>query len=102
MFKNGFGGCPRLEAVTVVHALVHNGRIEVQGPIPDSWEGHMVKIVPLTPDEPLPDIERRLAELHALGPMEFDPAEREIMARELEGMNQISLRAMNHVTGTTP
>jgi hypothetical protein len=40
-----------------------------------------VKIVPMTPDDPQPDLEERLAALQALGPMEFEPGERELAAR---------------------
>ena len=59
----------------MIEAIIHNGQIDVQTPIPEAWEGQMVKIVPLTPDDSLPDLDRRLAQLHALGPMEFDPDE---------------------------
>ena len=86
----------------MVHALIHNGQVEVQGPIPDTWEGQVVKIMPLTPDDPIPDLERRLADLHALGPVEIDPDERERVAAELRELNKISVAATSRLTGTTP
>jgi hypothetical protein len=49
-----------------------------------------VKIVPLTPDVPLPNLEERLAALHAMGPMEFDPGEREAIGTAMEEMDQVS------------
>ena len=85
----------------MIQAIIHNGHVEVQGPIPESWEGQTVKIVPLTPDDPLPDLDRRLAELHALGPMEFDPDERTLVACELEQLNKVSTIAMSRVAGNS-
>jgi hypothetical protein len=86
----------------VVHAVIHNGQVAIQEPIPDTWEGQVVKLVPLTPDDPMPDLERRLAELHGPGPMELDPEERERIAAELCELNKISVAAMNRLTETTP
>jgi hypothetical protein len=37
----------------------------------------LIHLPVLTPDDPLPDLEARLAALHRLGPAEFDPGERE-------------------------
>jgi hypothetical protein len=79
-----------LRTPIVIEAIIHNGQVEVQVPIPESWEGQTVKIVPLTPDDPLPDLDRRLEELHAMGPMEFDEDERRIVERELEELNRQS------------
>ena len=39
----------------MIRARVHKGRVEIQDPIPEEWEGQSVKILPLTPDDPLPD-----------------------------------------------
>jgi hypothetical protein len=83
----------------VIEAIIHNGQVEVQTPIPEAWEGQTVKIVPLTPDDPLPDLERRLAELHAMGPVEFDTDERRFVERELEELNRQSTAAMNRLAG---
>jgi hypothetical protein len=55
----------------MIRAAVRQGRLEIQDPIPEEWEGQSVKIVPLTPDDPQPDLEERLAALQALGPVEF-------------------------------
>jgi hypothetical protein len=52
----------------MLHARIHQGRVEVQDPIPKEWEGQPVKILPLTPDDPLPDLEERLAALEPLSP----------------------------------
>jgi hypothetical protein len=74
----------------LVHAIIQNGQIEVQEPIPDAWEGQMVKIVPLTPDDPIPDLEARLAALHALGPVELDADERARIDAELKALDEVS------------
>ena len=84
----------------MIHALVHNGQVEVQEPIPDSWEGQFVKIIPLTPDEPFPNLDERLARLHELGRMEYEPDERERIVAELEELNKLSTAAMDRITGS--
>jgi hypothetical protein len=61
----------------MIHARIHHGKVEVQEPILDEREGQVVKILPMTPDDPIPDLEEWLAALHAMGPMEYDPGERE-------------------------
>ena len=73
----------------MVHAIIQHGRVEVQGPIPSDWEGQTVKIVPLTPDDPLPDLDVRITQLHAMGPMEFEPGEREAISLALEEMDRL-------------
>jgi hypothetical protein len=77
----------------MIRARVHKGRVEPQDPIPDEWEGQTVKIVPLTPDDPMPDLEERLAALHALGPMEYDEGEQETIERCLTEQDQLSRAA---------
>ena len=47
----------------MIRARVHLGRVEIQEPIPEEWEGQFVKILPMTPDDPQPDLEERLAAL---------------------------------------
>ena len=74
----------------MIRAVVHKGRVKPQDPILDEWEGQTVKIVPLTPDDPIPDLEERLAVLHALGPMEFDEGEQETIERWLKEQDQLS------------
>jgi hypothetical protein len=86
----------------MVQARIHHGRIEVQDPIPEEWEGHLVKVLPLTPDDPLADLEERLAALAALGPMEFEPGEREIVAVALAEMARLSREAMQKLAGHQP
>lgn len=71
--------------------------VELQEPVPDEWEGQSVKIVPMTPDDPIPDLEERLAALHALGPMEFDEGERENIERCLAEQDRLSRAAMQAI-----
>ena len=78
----------------MIQAQIREGRVEVQDPIPASWEGQTVNIVPLTPEDPLPGLEARLAALHRMGPVEYEPGEREQVAAELEELNRISAAAM--------
>jgi hypothetical protein len=61
--------------------------VEVREPIPAEWEGQLVKITTLTPDDPHPDLDDRLAVLHALGPMEFEPGESDAMSSALAELN---------------
>jgi hypothetical protein len=83
----------------MIRALIHDGRVEVQEPIPASWEGQTVHIVPLTPDDPLPDLEQRLTALHRMGPAEFEPEEREQMRAYLEELDRVSAAAMAAIEG---
>lgn len=87
----------------MIRARVHQGRVEIREPVPAEWEGQDVKIIPMTPDdEPLPDLEERLAALQALGPMEFGPGERELAARLLAEQDRPSRAAMQTTTRTSP
>jgi len=86
----------------MIRARVHKGRVEPQDPIPDEWEGQTVKIVPLTPDDPIPDLEERLAAFHALGPMEYDPGEREAIEQILAEQDRISRAAMQKLADSQP
>jgi hypothetical protein len=74
----------------MIQALIHEGRVEVQDPIPASWEGQTVQIVPLTPDAPVPDLEERLGALHRMGPAEFEPSEREQIRTQLDELERVS------------
>jgi len=78
----------------MIQARIHEGRVEVQEPIPEAWEGQLVKIVPLTPEDPLPDLEERLVALHALGPIEWEPGEPEEIAQALQQLDQAGKEAM--------
>jgi hypothetical protein len=49
-----------------------------------------VKIVPMTPDDPIPNLQERLAALEALGPVEYEPEEREAIERILAEQDRIS------------
>jgi hypothetical protein len=86
----------------MLHARIRQGRVEVQDPIPAEWEGQSVKILPLTPDDPLPDLEERLAVLQALGPMEFAPGERELVGQMLDELGRLSRDAMQKIAGSQP
>jgi hypothetical protein len=83
----------------MIQARVRHGRLEVQNPIPEDWEGQLVKITRLTPDDPFPDLEERLADLEALGPMDFDPGERETIQQVWEQMNRLGQREMQQLAG---
>jgi hypothetical protein len=86
----------------MLQARIHQGRVELQDPIPKEWEGQLVKIIPLTPDDPLPDLEVRLAGLAALGPMEFEADERELMGQVLGDLDRISRDAMRKIASSRP
>lgn len=81
----------------MVQARIHQGRIELESPIPAEWEGQRVKILPLTPDDPIPDLEERLAALQMLGPMEFDPEEHELIDRALAQLDRMSREAIHNI-----
>lgn len=74
----------------MIQARIHQGRIEVQEPIPQAWEGWLVRIVPSTPDDPSPALEQSLAALHALGSVEFEANERESIDREMAALDGVS------------
>jgi hypothetical protein len=86
----------------MLQARIHKGRVEVQDPIPKEWEGQMVKISPLTPDDPLPDLEQRLAILQALGPIEMEPSERELVGQVLGELDRLSRDAVEKTMGSQP
>lgn len=81
----------------MIHARIRQGRLETLQPIPQEWEGQCVKIVPMTPDDPQPDLEERLAVLQALGPTEFEAGEREEVARLLAEQDRVSRAAMQAI-----
>jgi len=83
----------------MIQALIHEGRVEIQEPIPASWEGQTVHIVPLSPDDPLPDLEERLTALHQMGPAEFEPGEWEQIRAGLETLDRVSAAAMAAIGG---
>jgi hypothetical protein len=86
----------------MIRARVNQGRVEIQDPIPEEWEGQLVKILPLTPDDPQPDLEERLAALQSLGPMEFEPGEQDLAARLLAEQDRVSREAMQGIKGSQP
>lgn len=86
----------------MVQARINQGRIQVDDPIPEAWEGRLVKIVPLTPDDPLVDLDGRLAALAELGPVEFDCGERESITQILANLDQVSRDAMQRAASKAP
>lgn len=86
----------------MVQGQIQHGRVEVQEPIPPEWEGQLVKITIMTPDDPLPDLEDRLAALQALGPMEYEPGEKDAIASALAELNLASKAAMEALAGKQP
>jgi len=58
-----------------------------------------VKILPTTPDDPLPGLEEWLAKLHAMGPMEFGPGEHELMIKTWAELDAISKAALQDIAG---
>jgi hypothetical protein len=86
----------------MIQARIQHGRVETTEPIPSEWEGQLVKISPLTPDDPLADLEERLAALHAMGPMEFDPDEERTIAAALAELNDAGRIAMEAIAGIKP
>ena len=88
--------------VDTIRARIHQGRVEVQEPIPQEWEGQLVKILPMTLDGVLPDVEERLAALQAMGPMEFATDERELISGALAELDCLSEAAMRTLAGRQP
>ncbi len=74
----------------MVVGRVQQGEILLACSLPAEWEGQSVKIEPCTPDDPMDELEQRLAALHALGPMEYEPGERERNETALAALNELS------------
>jgi hypothetical protein len=81
----------------MVRARVKQGRIELCDAMPAAWDGQMVELIPLGPEAPIDDLEERLAALHNLGAMEFEPGERRRITRALNEMDQLSKKAMHRL-----
>ena len=56
--------------------------------------------MPLTADDPLPDLEKRLVALHGLGPAEFEPGERQQIMAQLKELKRVSFVAMAEIDGS--
>lgn len=78
----------------MIQGRIQKGQVTVEDPIPPSWEGQIVNIVPLTAEDPMPDLEERIVALRELGPMEFEPGEREYIEGELQKLDRGSREAM--------
>jgi hypothetical protein len=83
----------------MIQARIRHGKVELDAPLPAEWEGRTVKILPLTPDDPMPDLEERLAALRSLGPVELDVTEKAAIANDLAGLDRISREAMQSLAG---
>jgi hypothetical protein len=81
---------------------VQQGEIMLAAALPAEWEGQTVKIEPCTPDDAIADIEQRLAVLHALGPMEYEPGEREASEQALAAMNELSRARLQQLADRLP
>jgi hypothetical protein len=81
---------------------VEHGRIELASALPEEWEGQAVKIEPCTPDDSVPELTQRLAALHALGPMEYEPGERERIEQAMAAMNELSRTQMQQLAERLP
>ncbi|MFO0965340.1 MAG: hypothetical protein U0793_07100 [Gemmataceae bacterium] len=98
--------------MTTIKAIVKDRRLTLDVPAdwPDGMEveihpaaqGQNGPMRPLTPDDPIPDLEECLAALKALGPTEYEPGEREEIERQLKEMDRLSLEAMNRLAGSKP
>lgn len=53
--------------------------------------------MPLTPEDPLPDLEQRLLALHAMGAMEYEAGEAETIGFVLGEMDRVSQEAMHRL-----
>jgi len=81
---------------------VQQGQIQLPSALPKEWEGQAVKIEPCAPDDALPDLPQRLAALHALGPMEYEPGEQLTIEKALAAMNEVSRVEMQHLADRLP
>jgi hypothetical protein len=95
-------GAYKHEGTAMVTARIHQGRIEVEDPIPKDWEGIAVKILPMTPDDPTTDLEERLVALQTLGPMEYETGECETIGQAMKELDGQSRDAMLKITDGQP
>jgi hypothetical protein len=86
----------------MIQARIEQGQVVVEEPIPTAWEGRIAKLVPMTPDEPLADLDELIAALHAMGQMDLDPNEREEIASALAGMDKFGKEALNRLPTRRP
>jgi hypothetical protein len=86
----------------MIFGRIQHGQVELSTPLPDSWEGQIVKVEPCTPDDQLPDLDQQLAALHALGPMEYEPGEREQIQQELQALDDLSREQMRRLADQLP
>lgn len=80
-----------------IQAQIQNGRVVTFDPIPMDWEGRTVTVSAATPDDPMTDVAKRLAALHALGPMEYEPGERQCIDAALADLDAASKKEMREL-----
>jgi hypothetical protein len=67
----------------MIQARVKNGQLELLSPIPEDWEGCLTQVNRVNDHEPsISELKEILADLHAMGPMEFEPGEWEEFQQE--------------------
>ena len=81
---------------------VEHGRIELTSALPEEWEGQAVKIEPCSLDDTMRDLREHLAALHALGPMEYEPGEHEVIEQALAALNDLSRSQMQQLADRLP
>jgi len=86
----------------MIFGRVEHGRIELSSALPEEWEGQSVRIEPCSPDDSAPDLGQRLAALHALGAMEFEPGEQERIDQAISAMNELSRVQMQNLADRSP
>lgn len=92
---------------SMILGRIEHGELSLDTPIPSDWEGLLVRVEPCSPDQAMldlagPDLAQRLAALHAMGPMEFEPGERERIADELRALDQWSREQMLQISEQLP
>ncbi len=86
----------------MIRVRIRQGRVELLDPIPEEWEGQTFQLVALTPDDPMLDLEEALAALKALGPTEYEPGEREMIAEAMAERKRLSLVPVPESTDREP
>jgi hypothetical protein len=81
---------------------VEQGQIQLASALPEAWEGQIVKIEPCSPDDAQPDLKQRLAALHALGPMEYEPGEKAKIEQALAALDDLSRTHLQHLADRLP
>lgn len=81
---------------------VADGQIRLSSVLPEEWEGQAVRIEPCAATDVAPDLAQRLTALHALGPMEHEPGERQQIEQALAAMNELSRNQIQQIADAQP